>query len=436
MTRVFFQIKTLPNGEGLSRVACQLLHPGINSFQGWVAPGDVQPWFSDDPNTDFSGWKMFTSDGKRTSSSMLPSHNAIRQDWVSQTFKGETVKNGDNAPGDRDWYSFGCAILFIYYLKSQLGYHMSDIVKNGGATLEETYNTVTGNSGGFAPFKALLDDFFPAIAPLLPTTCNPFPLGGKFCRVNIGSSPVQDAPPTEVKKGTVPVAFIGRDHVGSWPYTFYNLNSHVQVTASIFGFAHPLVQWQINGTKLPLLGSTTISVDAIVTTVDPTVPLVSKSEQVQLTIVPGGLSDFQPNSIPPFTDYIDIYVNGNPGQVQLQIEADVTDRFADPTTNVASMKSLVTVDTQQFTYDNDSSLREKQKECWGRYLAEHTPKQQAIRFIMPDPPPDLLQAAAYLRLVSAELKELSRTDPKNAEQINRKLGGFLLGENRKGLAKG
>jgi hypothetical protein len=419
------------NGEGLSRVASQLLHPGINSFPQWVAPGDVRPWFSDDPNTNFGDWKMYTSSGKLATSSMLPSHNAIRQDWVTTTFKGETVKTGDNVPGDQDWYSFGCAILFIYYLKNQLGSYMPDIVKNGGATLEETYKNVTGNSGGFAPFKALLDDFFPTNAPLLPT-CNPFPLGGNFCRVNIASSPAQDAPPTVVKKGTAPVFFLGCGG-GTWPYTFYNLHSRVRVIASIFGFANPVVQWLINGTKLSSVGSTTISVDAIVTTVDPSAPLVSKPEKVQLSIDHGELSHFQPNSIPPFSEYIDIVVNGNPGQVQLQIEVDVTDQFANPTTNVATLTGLVTVDTQQFTYDNYGGFLEKQDECMGRWRALHTLKLSAIRSIMPDPPPEILNAAAYLRLVSDELKELSRTDPKTAEQISRKLGGFLLGENRSSL---
>jgi hypothetical protein len=66
-------------------------------------------------------------------------------------------------------------MLFIYYLKTQLGYSMEQIVLNGGATLADTYGNLTGGqTNAFWPFKSLLADHFP-IGVQSPTD-DPFPL--------------------------------------------------------------------------------------------------------------------------------------------------------------------------------------------------------------------------------------------------------------------
>ena len=140
-------------GEGLSRVAAQLLHPQYGT-------GYVNAWLASDPTTD-------------PTSAVADSE--FRKDWVSQNFTGGPLRAaGKSVRGDDDSYSYGCAMLFIYYLKSQLGFSMPQIVQRAGATLADTYQALTGLTNGFWAFKSLLDQHFP-IGVKSPTD-DPFPL--------------------------------------------------------------------------------------------------------------------------------------------------------------------------------------------------------------------------------------------------------------------
>jgi len=120
------------NGEGLSRVLATELYPA-------------------------------ELDGFFTAASWLDSPD--RPDWVSQT-----------DPTDQNAVSTGCAVLFLNYLRYQLNFSWPEIVEAAGSTLEQTYDALTGNSGGFSSFKALLDSNFPPGQPSGLTTDNPFPL--------------------------------------------------------------------------------------------------------------------------------------------------------------------------------------------------------------------------------------------------------------------
>jgi hypothetical protein len=86
----------------------------------------------------------------------------------------------------------GCAILFLYYLHTQLGYSIHDIIAAGPATatpgtadegtiLRAVYKFLTGDgSDPFPFFKQLLDANFPATQPSVipgPNPDNPYPLG-------------------------------------------------------------------------------------------------------------------------------------------------------------------------------------------------------------------------------------------------------------------
>ena len=140
-------------GEGLSRVAAELLHPQYGT-------GFVNAWLASDPTTD-------------PTSAVADSE--FRKDWVSQNFTGGPLRAGGTVHGDDDSYSYGCAMLFIYYLKSQLGFSMPQIVQRAGATLADTYQALTnGQTKGFWEFKSLLAEHFP-IGVQSPTD-DPFPL--------------------------------------------------------------------------------------------------------------------------------------------------------------------------------------------------------------------------------------------------------------------
>jgi hypothetical protein len=96
-------------GEGLSNLLGTLLHPAgyYDASQGprinqWLNGGSGPP--------------------------IIPP----RKDFISAT---------ENT--DLDIFSYGCAILFIYYLVDQLGHSLKDVIRAGGSTLAETYARVT-----------------------------------------------------------------------------------------------------------------------------------------------------------------------------------------------------------------------------------------------------------------------------------------------------
>jgi uncharacterized protein YaeQ len=145
-------------GEGLSRVAAEILHPMSAPA---TKDNNVNAWLAFDPTQDPTSAKADTE---------------YRKDWISVNFTGGDLRVGGFVPGDQDSYSFGCAMLFTYYLKDQRGYTMAEIVQNGMQTLGGTYQQLTkANSTGYAPFKRLLDANFPLANPAS-TTDDPFPL--------------------------------------------------------------------------------------------------------------------------------------------------------------------------------------------------------------------------------------------------------------------
>ncbi len=102
--------------------------------------------------------------------------NSARADYVNST---ATSSNSPSA-------ITGCGVLFLYYLRDQLGYTIPQIIAAGGLanTLQDIYETLTGDSGDpFPAFKGLLDGAYPSlvrsgIAGENPE--NPFPVGASI----------------------------------------------------------------------------------------------------------------------------------------------------------------------------------------------------------------------------------------------------------------
>ncbi|BCW72444.1 hypothetical protein [Arthrobacter sp. NicSoilB8] len=86
------------------------------------------------------------------------------------------IVKGDSKPTAAS----GCSILFIYYLYSQLGFTIEEIIRAGGDNLQKVYSKLTNDDvNPFPDFKQVLDDAFPpakftAIGGSNPD--NPFPL--------------------------------------------------------------------------------------------------------------------------------------------------------------------------------------------------------------------------------------------------------------------
>jgi hypothetical protein len=82
-------------------------------------------------------------------------------------------------PSDADFISFGCALLFLYFLRSQLGFSMKAIVSAHAVdnTLEGVYANLTKDHNAFPIFINLLERAFPAGTPSgLVGSADPFPL--------------------------------------------------------------------------------------------------------------------------------------------------------------------------------------------------------------------------------------------------------------------
>jgi hypothetical protein len=94
--------------------------------------------------------------------------------WLDTPDRPDFVTNSD--PTDTEYVSIGCSTLFLNYLRYQLNYDWPAIIAAGGATLEATYQKLTGKTNGIAPFKDLLQNSFPVGAPSNLTNDNPFPL--------------------------------------------------------------------------------------------------------------------------------------------------------------------------------------------------------------------------------------------------------------------
>jgi hypothetical protein len=153
------------SGEGLSHYcALQLFLDGHNDY--YTAANNqifVQNWLN----------------GDGTTNQKTAPPNAARSDWVTQTFTGASV-GGVNVHGDGDPVSYGCALCFIYYLTTQLGFDITEVIANYSGNLASCYKTVTGDqTNPFPAFTALLNHVYPAgqRATLTGTNPNnPFPI--------------------------------------------------------------------------------------------------------------------------------------------------------------------------------------------------------------------------------------------------------------------
>ena len=123
-------------GEALSTVSEALLHPE-GYYTATVGSPRITSWLNSNP----------------------------RPNWIDK-----------NESTDKDFVSFGCGIVFIYYLRDQLGYSIGDIITKAGTTLEATYKNLTGNTGGFTALTDFLDLYLPEGTPYGPVSDDLFPL--------------------------------------------------------------------------------------------------------------------------------------------------------------------------------------------------------------------------------------------------------------------
>lgn len=376
------------DGEGLSRVAAAILHP-VGYYKVLSGPF-VNNWL-----------KL-----KRS------------EDWVS--------KNEDT---DEGMYSYGCAILFIYYMRDQLQHSMTDIIKKGGDTLEATYKNVTGSTGGFATFKALLDKYLPydpadakkQMADLV--SDNPFPIWEGYAR-RVGLRFTEESVAKAVKGvrrgATVKVRPFFICPEATYRYSRRNLDSTLRCIASAEGFAQPVFSWKVNGLQTATGGS-----------ILPTVPItVDQPAHPGEPTNTSGAAHMQWNeksntaTFEEITGELDLSNSSDNhlGHEQLSIEVTVKEKFG--SADAITIARDATLDTRDVRYegkfytDRAKCLAQFERQI-NRYGLREIPR--IFKVPEPDPPPEWLQALRTLRGVADELVTVRQQDPRMAMRLTEQL---------------
>ncbi|MBV8956894.1 MAG: hypothetical protein JO153_16275 [Solirubrobacterales bacterium] len=101
----------------------------------------------------------------------------IANNWLGSKDRGDYVNHVDG--GADMGVTPGCAILFIYYLFTQLGFTINQIVAAGAKSLSGVYRNLTGDrSDPFPYFKQMLDTAFPGTSQITSGNLDdPYPLG-------------------------------------------------------------------------------------------------------------------------------------------------------------------------------------------------------------------------------------------------------------------
>jgi hypothetical protein len=103
---------------------------------------------------------------------------AFADNWLQLNPRPDWVSNVD--PTDGNGVSYGCSLMFLYYLRDQLGFTIKEIIRAGGPSLSATYQNLTGDpSPPFDFFSYLVNSVFPvgqAISVNGEAENDPFPL--------------------------------------------------------------------------------------------------------------------------------------------------------------------------------------------------------------------------------------------------------------------
>jgi hypothetical protein len=232
-------------GEGLSNVLGSLLHP-IGYYDTGQGPR-INEWLN--------GVWLDAKDG--------PQYIPLRTDFISRT-----------VDTDKDKFSYGCAIVFIYYLVDQLGYSLKDVIRAGGSTLAETYARLTGQpaSAAYANFNALLQ------AHIGGATRNNMGRDNIFPLLEVNRRTIQMTADSSRDMGHVtdptPVSFEvspgGFCHKGMFDFWRHREKVEVPVFARAYGMANAAFRWMIEGVEVSVRNNwTTLTMDTPLTVKNP-----------------------------------------------------------------------------------------------------------------------------------------------------------------------
>ncbi len=176
-----------------------------------------------------------------------------RRDWISST---EVT--------DQNIISYGCGILFLNYLRFQLGFSLSQIIAArpawgsgifGHVTLADRFAVLTGKpaSQGYPEFMALLEQHLPAdqAAQCFVGRDNIFPLRDAAHRSVYSSDQTQQLSSARLEPSEL-VTLKPGILCGEGVFRFWRVEeaNEITISASCAGFAMASFRWTINGASV------------------------------------------------------------------------------------------------------------------------------------------------------------------------------------------
>ena len=373
------------------------------------------------------GWEPAISSGEALSRVMAEqfypaqAYGEGNAPWVNAWFSDPSrvyTYLVQNEHTDRNDVTFGVGILYINYLRSQLGYGLRDICLSGGQTFLDRYRSLTGHpqEDGIAPFKALLEKHFPAGKTLL--TNNPFPLYDVSVRTvsltvdataHRGSAPrdrltsaILGSRADEQEK-TVHLSPYLTCPAKDYTYSFQKTPRRLEVVATAVGFGLPRFKWHVNGHELTS-ASDSVIVAAKVEIGDPAHP-----DEPRQTTDNFGFSYTQADefSFRGLSNRLVIDNSSYAGRYMLDIGVTVEDRYGPAGSAYASTSACI--DTYAVIYEE--SYYTDRARCAAKILKavedHNRGLAEAIKVVdtLPDPPePAFVRALLHvLTLVRHEL---------------------------------
>ena len=367
------------NGEGLSQICAEELYPAAYyDSQLGHGPRRITQWLND----------------------------ATRPDWVTRT-EGT----------DKNFTSFGCAQLFIHFLRSQHRYDLGEIITKAGADLEATFVNLTGSGGGWNEFKALLDRFFPTGKTYSPPSCNPFPLYDDNRRSAAFSFTKKALrPPMVLPGGKVKVKPCFLEPEQEYAYDWIQLNLELRCTAQLRGFGNPVVTWLVDGVELPEAGGTVaVTGDVDVDRPDEPYQPSHTSETFDIRAdAPKDVSTYLGHASAIALEPVD-----HPGHERLTIGVRVTEQYA-PGVPAYTDYSWDVLDTRFVSYEPRFSDDREQCESRVRDFVRRHVRYRHINILLtlPDPPDEVISVAALVDAARAEVVELAAEEPELAREAS------------------
>lgn len=378
------------SGEGLSVFCAGLMHP--NGYYGAGLGPRVNTWFTSNTRDDSA-------------------HN-----WITS-----------NEATDKDADSYSCALLFIYYLYSQLGFSIRDIVVKGGDTLADTYNNLTAATSGDTAFKSLLDNYFPVGKIGNLASDDPFPLlPATQRRIELTFAQSLKGAVTESSSGDVVISpYIGCP-AKDYRYTISNTPQLVNAVATAYGFGEPKYAWTVNGQSIDyarvISTTTTVLLD---NPGDPSKP-TSTTQTVDILCTPRTLAQ----TYQAMQGGLDLYVYGTPGHVMVNVGCSVSEQYANGT-GITTASKFDTIDQRTLAYDSQYYADQDQcrKAFWARVqdIANRYAKSKHL-FIwqtLPDPPSELVQAVQIIEETRSALAAVESQNPREGRLLRSMLAGML-----------